>query len=443
MSVREGVVSILDFGAKVDGYSDDSESINSAFIAIAANGGGTVIFPAGLIRISETIVIPESGIRIQAGSSYLTRIKPLESFTGKSIFYYQNNREGNKGLNIDDGLFIDCAGVKAHGIYVENGYDQFSMKNVEVRNLHPEFSGFKFVYVQSKVGVGQTILLENCFAEHGTHLGDAPAFSFTNYQEINLIGCKGFGNRANTEELINPNLNSTCFSFIDCRGVTMTGCSSAFSKTGIEFIAYTRSAIGLTVIGQTNEKIFGNALFTDASIERTKVSHVTYHANRAQNGGGAFHLNRLELSTIYALNEQVNLSESCFTNTIYSSAIGKVSGRKRNNTIITMSNYGNDATTFHGTLEIESEENTNFILKNASQPPLRFSYKSSGDISFQKQDAETLIWKDYFKIVPSFANDYTGLMIPYRTAGINKFAQIKVDKQDSGGLGYRNLIIPN
>ncbi|MBC1210463.1 hypothetical protein HB815_05920 [Listeria booriae] len=48
MAIKEGFINILDCGAKVDGFSDDTSYINFAMKMIEGNGGGTVIFPAGL-----------------------------------------------------------------------------------------------------------------------------------------------------------------------------------------------------------------------------------------------------------------------------------------------------------------------------------------------------------------------------------------------------------
>ncbi|MBC1499185.1 hypothetical protein HB943_01130 [Listeria weihenstephanensis] len=442
MNIKAGFINILDCDAKVDGYSDDTEGINLAMKMMAANGGGTVIFPAGNIRISSPIIIPDSGIRIQTASSYLTRITPLDNFEGDKILYFKNKRDGNKGIHIDDGLFINCNSKKAHGIYVENGYDQFSFRNVEIRNLHPDYVGFHFVCEQSALTVGQTILLENCFVEHGSGVGNAACYSFDKYQEINLIGCKAFANKANTKLDKVSELSSTGFQFVDCRGVTMTGCSAAFAHNAIVFTANTRNAIGLTVMGQTNESIADKALKTDA-VGTLKVSHVTVLPIRAQNGTGKYDLNKLVLSTVFSSNEAVELNASSFQNMIFTALKEAVTGSTSKNTIITSANALKNGTTFNDCIEIDADENPNIVFKNKDQAMIRVNYKNTGELVIQKYDMSTKIWSDTFKILPSFANNYTGLIVPYRVDGVNKMGQIKVGAIDSAGTGHRALMIPN
>ena len=47
VSAQEMYYSVLDYGAKGDGQTNNTEAINSAIIDAAKNGGGTVHFPAG------------------------------------------------------------------------------------------------------------------------------------------------------------------------------------------------------------------------------------------------------------------------------------------------------------------------------------------------------------------------------------------------------------
>ena len=60
-------VSIKDFGAKVDGISDDSEAINNAIIYLSRNGGGKLILPPGKIVCNNKIVVPY-GISIEGSN---------------------------------------------------------------------------------------------------------------------------------------------------------------------------------------------------------------------------------------------------------------------------------------------------------------------------------------------------------------------------------------
>lgn len=66
-------VNILDFGAAVNGTSNDATALQNAVNAVAARGGGDVILPAGTIAIASTITINASGVRfIGAGGGFHT-----------------------------------------------------------------------------------------------------------------------------------------------------------------------------------------------------------------------------------------------------------------------------------------------------------------------------------------------------------------------------------
>lgn len=441
------VISITDYGAKIDGHTDDSVAIHKAFKAVEENNGGTVIFPTGNIRISEPILIPDSGIRIQAASSYLTRITPLDNFIGDTVFYFKNKRQGNKGINIDHGLFINCNNRLIHGIIVENGYDQFSMRNVEIRNVHADYYGFYFKKISPGLAVGQTILLENCIVEHVDNKSTGPCYVFEKYQEVNLIGCKAFANRSNSVPANANYREGTGFRFIDCRGITMTGCSVAFADTAIEFIAETRPAAGLTVVGQTNEAITGNALVTKGNKD-VDISNIVIMPIRAQSGkveterSGKFNLSQTKLSTIYSTNERVEMNADSYQNIIISMLKENVYGNTLNNTIIGTANANQKGINFNDSLEIESANNPSVILRNKGGLAAKLIYSKDGSFSVQKYNEDTLLWENFFKLIPSMANNYTGLFIPYRLNGVNKFSQIKLGTADSGGEGFRALILP-
>ena len=49
---------VLDYGATGDGTTDDLAAVNSAMSAASAAGGGAVVFPAGLYRISAPLAVP-------------------------------------------------------------------------------------------------------------------------------------------------------------------------------------------------------------------------------------------------------------------------------------------------------------------------------------------------------------------------------------------------
>jgi hypothetical protein len=131
------VFSVVSFGAKGDGSTDDTTAIMSAINAAQANqGGGVVSFPTGVYAVSAPLVVTGSDIYLQGTQGLATMggagnnddsgttIKPLSSWargsaaqpacilfdaSAKSI-----NRGGVERVNIDGGNL--SSSVVMHGI---------------------------------------------------------------------------------------------------------------------------------------------------------------------------------------------------------------------------------------------------------------------------------------------------------------------------------------
>jgi hypothetical protein len=59
---RKGIYDIRDYGAVIDGVTDDSAAVIAAIAACVAGGGGTVFFPVGRTLVNSQIVIPHDTI---------------------------------------------------------------------------------------------------------------------------------------------------------------------------------------------------------------------------------------------------------------------------------------------------------------------------------------------------------------------------------------------
>ena len=59
---RKGIYDIRDFGAVIDGVTDDSAAVIAAIAACVAGGGGTVFFPIGKTLVNSQIVLPHDTI---------------------------------------------------------------------------------------------------------------------------------------------------------------------------------------------------------------------------------------------------------------------------------------------------------------------------------------------------------------------------------------------
>lgn len=227
----------------------------------------------------------------------------------------------------------------------------------------------------------------------------------------------------------------------------MTRCSVAFADTAIEFTAENRPAIGLTVVGQTNEAITGNALITKGN-ETADISNIVVMPIRAQSGKketekcGKFNLSQTKLSTIYSTNETVEINADSYQNVIISMLKEKIFGNTLNNTIIGTANANQKGINFNDVIEMEAKNNPNLVLRNKDGLAAKVNFSTDGSFSVQKYNETTQLWEVCLKIVPSMANNYTGLFIPYRLNGINKFAQVKLGSMGSGDEGFRVLILP-
>ena len=78
------------YGARADGYSDDSDAIQRAIDDVESRGGGTVLLPSGTIRL-------EGQIRISASNTILrgTGMDRTTFYIPNSLKYY-GKRKGEK-----------------------------------------------------------------------------------------------------------------------------------------------------------------------------------------------------------------------------------------------------------------------------------------------------------------------------------------------------------
>lgn len=65
---------IKDYGAVGDGINDDTNSINKCIADVGIKGGGTIIFPIGDYKVTNTIIIAYSNITLRGDSSSKSRL---------------------------------------------------------------------------------------------------------------------------------------------------------------------------------------------------------------------------------------------------------------------------------------------------------------------------------------------------------------------------------
>lgn len=76
--VTDGSVNVRQFGAKGDNLADDTQKIQNAIYYIESKNGGTVFFPAGQYKVSDTLTVSHSFVRIKGSDKYKAVLRPTE-----------------------------------------------------------------------------------------------------------------------------------------------------------------------------------------------------------------------------------------------------------------------------------------------------------------------------------------------------------------------------
>lgn len=102
LSGASNVFNIADYGAKVDGVSNDSPAVQAALNAAMPGGGGIIYFPPGTTRLQTTVqMLTGNAAYIFQGSSGASRIYPKMD-SGQLAFYFGNTNQ----VTFSDLMFI-------------------------------------------------------------------------------------------------------------------------------------------------------------------------------------------------------------------------------------------------------------------------------------------------------------------------------------------------
>jgi len=381
---------------------DWSDAIQSASDSLTL--GGTVLIPMGVYNVSKPIIIKTIGVTIK-GLGYHSRIKAV-GFVGSDIIKFQNTNPSytiNKNIIIEN-LVIDCNNQTCNGLNIVGAYDMCKLSNVEIWRTNGRYRGLMMTEDSSNA-VSQTLLLENILAYHFDDTATVETMYFRKCQEVNMIGVKAFGSQVTTAQ------NCDCMVLDDCRGVTLTGCFIGFGK-GLRIKANTRNSTGISLIGCTFEETYGNSILTEVT-NGMIIDSLYMYGIRMQSsvvGVGKITLNSVQNALL-------------FTNLL---TVELISGN--NNTII-----ANDSSK----VTINTATKSTIIgFKNANMDYLVLPSK----IQTQSIYNGTV---EVIRTASSIAINSTGLLLSVNLVGTTSLKQVTIGPTDSGGVGYRALIIPN
>jgi hypothetical protein len=274
------VVNARSFGATGDSLTDDTEALR-AWAAV----GGRLYLPRGVYRVTGQIVFPENSnvfgesagagtggspkTELEQAASGTTMVRVKSDFSGESVFKFVDlNFKHNASVMAQDFQILNDrdGGAQAHLLEIINGYDL-----VDVSRLNLMFSGGAFnalrVVEDSSIGAankGQTLRFSNIVGIGDDSLDSiTPTMFWRRQQEMILEGVKSFGCAQAVPEA-NRRLNA--MAFLGCRGVALTGCSSAITLgAGIHVYSTDRSSDGISIVGQTYEQCEQAGLFVDGT----------------------------------------------------------------------------------------------------------------------------------------------------------------------------------
>ena len=146
------VVNVKDFGAVGDGVADDTAAIQAAINFCASRNGGYVNIPSGTYKVTNTIEITSSNIKIEgnggdglhdggSGAFPATKIVYAGSTSAASLFYIYTPIGASNAKRYGSGIrnvFIDCNDNIAGAIHIQSA-NGGNFENITIGN--PTFVG--------------------------------------------------------------------------------------------------------------------------------------------------------------------------------------------------------------------------------------------------------------------------------------------------------------
>ena len=193
--INSAPFSVLDYGADPTGIADSAPAILAALLAVEANGGGVVTFPNNELgntylisfgfRIPSNCNVELNGCTLKATTTFAQGTIPAGGF-GSAFFTFAKPTAsspltvdiGNSQLlgggatfemrrNEQTGTAAGYTGVTLKTTDVPQQVDHYRLKNIVVRDLTINYSGYDGMYIQ---GV-QNALIENVITNYALRIG--------------------------------------------------------------------------------------------------------------------------------------------------------------------------------------------------------------------------------------------------------------------------------
>lgn len=433
--LAENVPNVRMFGAGTGVASVDTAAFKAAaeyFGAMSASSfqtsnGGMLFIPDGVYFLVEEILFQNAGIRVSGESKEATKIYVTANLgSGKALLKFDqtNDEYSNVGCTVEN-LFIDMQGYTGHGIWWLKPYDGFNPTNLAVYGVHADYNAYRITADPGNTAdpVSQTATITNLIGAHVVSTSATAAIFYAEaLQEAVLINCKGFGSMQPVD-LTETKADCHPFEFVDCRGITMLGCSSAFSKKhGIRIRTATRPSAGFFIYGHTYETIDG-MLRADGNAVVGDVSQIDHGPARTEGAvshpDGTFDLNRVLASKFDVGSRSINLDSACNQNTIISRDRTAITNNGARTTIIGQDSDASPGAVLRATQALLASANGGIVNVEDGQTTITASAAQVGRLQFP------------------FASNSTGLLIAVNRGGTTTLSSVNIGAAGTGpgGIG--------
>lgn len=160
--LQAGVYNILDFGARADGTTLNTQAINDAVNKCFENGGGTVLVPAGTFVTGTIILKSNVNLHLEAGAvlSGSTNLDDYSnSFRRNGIIFC----EDAYNVSISGSGAIQANGIKFYETDKNHTYEEFDKNRTRQKQGYmPEGTFFTDGPLKRKPKPGMTIVFYHC-----------------------------------------------------------------------------------------------------------------------------------------------------------------------------------------------------------------------------------------------------------------------------------------